>query len=192
MMKDIILDHLKQSKVPSSIASMLSSIGNVEEVRTKSVIVEIGAMCNRIFFVLEGGLVSQYLTESGSYKTVNFYLGNLQSFVTIPNSYFLHEKSSFRLKAITQSQVVSFEKEVLDQLVAESSEFRDWYQKKIIHTLVEEYSSKSNIITMSSKEMYQYLLREQPEVIRSVPSTYIAQYLGISREHLSRMRKEIG
>ena len=45
--------------------------------------------------------------------------------------------------------------------------------------------------TMDASERYQWLLKEQPHVIQQIPLTYIASYLGVSLETLSRIRAKI-
>lgn len=191
MFRTQILDKLNDFGVPVNISGMLLKIGEFEDVKTKSVLIDIGGHCQNIYFILKGEFVSQYLTKEGEYSTVNFYLHNFQQFVTIPNSYFLNETSNFRIKSITKSTVLALSKERLDKLVNESSEFSQWYHAMIISALVEEYKAKSNLIALVSKDKYKHLIKYKPEIIQQVPSIYIAQYLGISREHLSRIRKEI-
>ena len=41
---------------------------------------------------------------------------------------------------------------------------------------------------MSSKDKYLILLDKEPQLFQRIPLTYIASYLGISRETLSRLR----
>ncbi len=191
MLPTQILDKLNHINIPPNIAGLLLHIGELKVIKTKRVLIDIGEPCQYIFFILNGGFISQYLTEDGNYSTVNFYLHNFQPFVTIPNAYFFGENSKFQIKSITKSNILCFSKSDLENLIAESPLFSEWYQQMVIKALVEEYNAKSNLITLPSKDMYNYLINEQSEIIQQVPSLYIAQYLGISREHLSRIRKEI-
>ena len=43
----------------------------------------------------------------------------------------------------------------------------------------------------SAKTRYINLMREQPELIRNIPLKYLASYIGIRPQSLSRIRKEI-
>jgi hypothetical protein len=47
-------------------------------------------------------------------------------------------------------------------------------------------------ICLSAEERYLKLVEEQPEVIRSVPLKYIASFLCIHQDSLSRIRKMVG
>lgn len=49
----------------------------------------------------------------------------------------------------------------------------------------------TDLLTLSAEKRYLKLLAEQPEVIQNVPIQYIASYIGIKPESLSRIRKKI-
>jgi CRP/FNR family transcriptional regulator, anaerobic regulatory protein len=44
----------------------------------------------------------------------------------------------------------------------------------------------------SAEERYLNLFKERPKVVRLIPQKYIASYLGVRPESLSRIRREIG
>ena len=45
--------------------------------------------------------------------------------------------------------------------------------------------------SQTAHERYENMLRENPEIILSVPLQYTASFLGITPQHLSRLRKEL-
>jgi hypothetical protein len=45
--------------------------------------------------------------------------------------------------------------------------------------------------SLDATQRYQLLLKEQPHFIQQIPLTYLASYLGISQETLSRIRAKI-
>jgi hypothetical protein len=47
-----------------------------------------------------------------------------------------------------------------------------------------------NLITADSRERYHLLMKDNPEMIRRLPSRIIADYLGISPETLSRLKSK--
>jgi CRP-like cAMP-binding protein len=64
-----------------------------------------------------------------------------------------------------------------------------------IRAVIEEYAEfledrLFNSQFMSSMERYELLLKHEPQALQRVPLTYIASYLGISRETLSRLRSK--
>lgn len=49
----------------------------------------------------------------------------------------------------------------------------------------------TDLLILSAEKRYLKLLTEQPEIIQNVPIQYIASYIGIKPESLSRIRKKI-
>jgi CRP-like cAMP-binding protein len=45
--------------------------------------------------------------------------------------------------------------------------------------------------SQSAYERYENMLQENPDIILSVPLQYTASFLGITPQHLSRLRKEL-
>jgi len=48
----------------------------------------------------------------------------------------------------------------------------------------------ADLATLDAKERYYKFMREKPDLINRVPQYYIAAYLGITPQSLSRIRKE--
>jgi hypothetical protein len=48
----------------------------------------------------------------------------------------------------------------------------------------------SDLAMLNAKQRYYKFMHESPEVINRVPQYYIAAYLGIKPQSLSRLRKE--
>jgi hypothetical protein len=44
--------------------------------------------------------------------------------------------------------------------------------------------------SQSAQERYEKMLKENPEIILNVPLQYTASFLGVTPQHLSRLRKE--
>lgn len=192
MKRKELLQRLKRSrKIPIEIAELIIQISVPRYIKNKNVLVDIDTKCQDIFFVLEGGFVCQYLTEYGNFKTVNFYLHNFQPFVTIPSSYFFNTASNFRLKAIMNTSILCISNASITTYKNKFPEFSEWYYQMIIEALVEEIECKTELITLSCVAMYKRLLKSRKEIILQVPSIYIAEYLGISRQHLSRLKASI-
>lgn len=49
----------------------------------------------------------------------------------------------------------------------------------------------TDLLTLSAEKRYLKLLKEHPKIIQNVPIQYIATYIGIKPESLSRIRKKI-
>jgi CRP-like cAMP-binding protein len=136
------------------------------------------------YFVIKGAVRSYYLKEGIEVNTwfalENDMVGSLHNFKNKPSreTMELVENStliSFNLKHIkprmhTNIQIANFIHEILE-------DYALFLEDKI-------YFSQM----MSSKDKYLILLDKEPQLFHRIPLTYIASYLGISRETLSRLR----
>ncbi len=56
---------------------------------------------------------------------------------------------------------------------------------------IRKQSEQINLLTLSPLERYQKLIEERPQIIQRTPLKYIASYLGIAPESISRIRKRM-
>jgi hypothetical protein len=66
------------------------------------------------------------------------------------------------------------------------------FGRKIAEMLFLMISSQTNsLLTQTPEERYNAVVDEEPYIIQRVPQYMIASYIGITPEHLSRLRKKM-
>ena len=149
-----------------------------------------GNTCTQLYFVVSGGFVCRYFNENLEIpKTINFYLDDLHPFMACVDSYFSQQPTACELRAVRDSIVLSMSKKNLDALMQSNPVLQGFYDTLVIQALVEENELKLKIISHNAEQLYQYLLDELPAVIQKVPSKYIAEFMGISAEWLSKVKR---
>lgn len=152
---------------------------------------------------------NEYLKVKGSIDT-NIYLvksGSLRIFVldkyeehTIRFGYknnliasldsFLNEKpSDFYIQALKKTTVKVINKENYLSFIESSTE-----NKKIWHAILESFilqqmERERDILTSSPIERYHRVLKRSPQLFQEIPDKYIASYLRMTPETLSRIKK---
>jgi hypothetical protein len=109
--------------------------------------------------------------------------------MTQGDSFFSRKASSYELKAFQNSDILVFTRSVIEQM-RQKPFVAQFYDEMIIDAFQYENEFKSRLLTYNSKEFYQYLGKEFPEVVQTVPSKYIAEFIGISPEWLSKLRQK--
>ncbi|MEM6726014.1 MAG: Crp/Fnr family transcriptional regulator [Bacteroidota bacterium] len=159
--------------------------------KSKETVILPGEICRDMFFILKGGFVCRYVhPETGEAKTINFYLEDLHPFMACVDSFFDQTPTNCELLAISDAVVAAFPKHHIDRLVATDPNFAIFNNELITTAMTEENELKAKIIAFSSKEKYDFILKEMPSVIQTVPSKYIAEFCGISPEWLSKLKKQ--
>jgi CRP-like cAMP-binding protein len=160
----------------------------VEAYPKGKLLVKAGDVCRYCYFVLEGCL-RQYKLADDTEVTIQFYTAR-EAAVDF-NSYVNQVKS--------ESYLVCLE----DTIVIEGNleQETDMYERfpklqQITRAMMEQDFGKmqeqfSRFIASNAEERYVYLLNNRPDLLQRVPLQYLASYIGVTPESLSRIRKRI-
>lgn len=184
------MNHYSAS-VPSSLLKLLHEYGTLKSLKTHEILIRVGEQCNQIYYVIKGGFLRRFYNENSSvFRTISFHLSDHRPFMTLNESYFAQKPSFYEIKAFQQSEVLVFQRELIEKMYQTHALLQDFYQAKILEALIFENEFKSRLISYSSKEFYNYLCEEYPQIIQQVPSKYIADVMRISPEWLSKLKQK--
>ena len=132
----------------------------------------------RIFYVADGKEIST------GFVPENQYISCYSSFLT-------QTPSAENIDAIEDSELVNLSFDDIQFLYRQKPVF-ETFGRKIAEMLFIMVSSQiTRQLSLSPEERYQSIVENQPYVIQRVPQYMIASYIGISPEHLSRIRKKM-
>ena len=146
-----------------------------------------GKVCRHLYF-LEKGALRGYYQEDG--KEITHWFGFENDFVTSFHSYTTGQAAVENIQLLEGSIVWSIAKEQLTKLFDEHHEI-----ERLVRIAYEKYYIRLeerfvNAQFKTAKELYENLLQNNPHIIERVPLGYVASYLGISQETLSRIRSQ--
>jgi CRP-like cAMP-binding protein len=148
-----------------------------------------GQVCRYVAFNKKG-IFREYYYHDGIDRTTDFIFQDF--FFSAYTSFINQTPSQVYIEALTDSQTLVMDyktKQKLFDLVPE------W--ERLARRITEDhYKAKVNRVNilagLSAKEKYEDLLKNgNKEIIRNIPLQYIASYLGITAETLSRIRKKM-
>ncbi len=161
------------------------------EVRTlkkKEFLLQEGKICNKISFINNGCLRAFYNVE-GVENTVQFFFGD--SWYTDYASFLTGQPTVENMQALAPCEIVQFRKEDLYQLYDKFPVF-DRVGRVMAENAYLAVAALNKMKTNEDpQERYLNLIKQRPEIIKNVPQHYVASYLGIKPESLSRIRKRI-
>lgn len=148
-----------------------------------SLLFDIGNKVSRVFLVKSGSF-GLFTEVSGKEHIIRLaYPG---SFLFAPDSFFASEPTQYFAKALKKSEVISVEKDdILDYFSDKEDQIHIIYQQIILDLCEREL----DLLCHSSSERFKRLLERSPQVFQHIPHKYIASYLRISPETLSRLKK---
>ncbi|MGI4803239.1 MAG: Crp/Fnr family transcriptional regulator [Janthinobacterium lividum] len=150
---------------------------------------EAGKIAKQVAFINEGILRVCYYNNKGDEVTRYFIEEN--NFAVDLNSFNYQVPSSEYIQAVTDCELVIFS---VDALVQLSSTIILW--DKIINQitakgLLDKVNRISPMISDDATTRYQFFLKKFPLLANRIPLNYIASYLGVTQQSLSRIRKNI-
>ncbi len=157
-------------------------------IKRKEYLLEEGKICGFITFIVNGSFRHFHLKD-GVEKTCDISFEN--SFITEYSSFNFDIPSNINLQALEKSEVLIISKSDLFKLYNECRKY-----ETIGRLMAEKIAFKATEIAMSlssetPETRYKKLLSQQPELFQRVQQKYIANFLGITAESLSRIRKRV-
>ncbi|MCQ4915483.1 Crp/Fnr family transcriptional regulator [Bacteroides nordii] len=166
-------------------------LSHMEEVRfkKKEVIVQEGTKNTNLYLIKEGIWRGHYLKD-GVDTSIWFASKGEAAFSVwgyVDNSY-----SQISIEAMSDSIAYCISKAVLNELYSTSIGLANLGRRLMEHQLLTTENWLISAGSPRAKERYLTLIKETPELLLHVPLKYIASYLWITPQSLSRIRAGIG
>lgn len=188
-MFDAIKRHCA-SLVPLTASELqrIDSNFEVRQLKKKEFLLEDGKVCNFIAFIAEG-TIRHFHVKDGVEKTCDISFES--AWVTDFQSFNQNSPAIMNLQAMSEAKVFIIKKENLFQLYQDCKAYETFGR-----LMAEQVAQRATAIAMSLSSdkpevRFQNLLNTQPDLFQRVPQKYIANFLGISPESLSRIQKRI-
>lgn len=158
------------------------------ELRKDSYFSEAERIPKQVGFVVEGVLRGYYYNNKGEEITRCFISEN--SLVCDYVNFEANTASSEYLQAITDCRLLVFSKkdwEVLSHIIVGWDNIKN----KMVQLCMYQKSRKGPVISQDATTRYLEFMDNYPSLINRIPLSYIASYLGVTQQSLSRIRKNI-
>ncbi len=142
-----------------------------------------------LYFINRGFMRLFYYDDNGDEVTT--LIATKNSFITSFLDFIHQKKSNLNLECITDCEVYKIERSNLVDLIDKNENFKNFSVTIFEQNIVITNTRANDLATLSAEMRYKKLLKHQPEIIQNVPIQYIASYLGIKPQSLSRIRKQI-
>ena len=167
---------------------LLDKYFELKKIKKKDFLLQDGKVCNFIGFIAKGTIRHFHIKE-GIEKTCDISFEN--SWVTDFQSFTHNTSCIMNLQAMDDTTVFIIQKENLYKLYSECSKYETFGR-----LMAENVAQRATEIAMSlssdkPEERFQNLIKKQPDLFQRIPQKYIANFLGISPESLSRIRGRI-
>lgn len=148
-----------------------------------------GNITKYIAFVNSGILYSYSTNEKGNKQVIQISLEN--NWISDLYSFLSKTPSIFNVQAIETSEITLLSKDNFEKACDTIPAFDRFFRLLMQGAYVNSQRRISRIYADSAEERYLRLIQSEPKIIHRVPQHYIASYLGIKPQSLSRIRKKL-
>ena len=154
----------------------------------KSVILKIGEKEYYLSFI-EKGIVRKCIPQE--FDDLTFEFGFTNNFITAYDYFLTQQPSSYQLETITDTVLWSVSFNDLQIIYTDTAIGNTIGRLASEDLFIKKSKRELSLLTQSAEERYLNLFTEQPHLLQLVPLKYIASYIGITPQALSRIRKRI-
>lgn len=151
-------------------------------------ILQEGEVCRNISYI-EKGLVRQFYFKNG--KEVTEHLGVDHSIFMCIESLFKEVPSRLQVEALEPTLVYALPKAKLEAAAMRNVNIQMLYRKILEESLIQSQIHADLVRFESAPNRYKRLCDLSPQVVLRAPLTYIANYLQMTPETLSRIRSGV-
>ena len=144
-----------------------------------------GEIC-RQFLYIDKGLVRQFYFKHG--KEVTEHLGQEQTIVMCIESLFKEEPTKLQVEALEPTTVYALPKADLERVAMHNVNIQILYRKILEESLIISQIHADLVRFETAQDRYKKLCKLCPQVVLRAPLVYIASYLQMTPETLSRVR----
>ena len=164
---------------------ILESILVSQKYAKGEMILKEGEIC-RQFLYIDKGLVRQFYFKHG--KEVTEHLGQEQTIVMCIESLFKEESTKLQVEALEPTTVYALPKADLERVAMHNVNIQILYRKILEESLIISQIHADLVRFETAQDRYKKLCKLCPQVVLRAPLVYIASYLQMTPETLSRVR----
>ena len=152
------------------------------------IILHEGEVCESIYWVAKG-LVRQFYYKNG--KELTEYMATEDNIVMSIESLFTDKPSTQQMVALEPTILFALPKRELEHAAVRNVNIQMLYRKILEESLIISQVHADMLRFESAQERYSKLVKRSPQLVLRAPLVYIASYLQMTPETLSRVRTSV-
>lgn len=144
-----------------------------------------GSIDTNVYYIVSGSLRIFVLSE---YEEQIIRFGYKENLIVSLDSFLSNKPSDLFIQAIKKSVIKVISKQQFDTFL-ETENNRKLWTKILADLVIQQMEREIDILTNSPKERYERVFKRSPQLFQEIPNRHIANYLRMSAETLSRLKK---
>ena len=146
---------------------------------------EKGSIDTNLYYI-ESGSLRIFVLDNTEEQIIRF--GYKENIIVSLDSFLTGTPSNLCIQAIKKTVVRIVTKQQFDRFL-EIDHNRNIWIRILENLVVQQFEREIDILTNSPKERYERVLKRSPQLFQEIPNRHIANYLRMSAETISRLKK---
>ncbi len=152
-------------------------------------LVQQGDICKTVNFILSGSTKTFYVDKEGqehilAFSIEDWWTSDLGSFIT-------QAPADFNVQCLERTEIIQFTYDNLETLYVEIPKLERIFRQIIEKAFVASQKRIIRNFSLTAKERFKIFRATYPKIEQRVPQYMIASYLGVTKEFLSKIKKQI-
>jgi CRP-like cAMP-binding protein len=183
-----IFDQLFHQFSDETLASFSQAFTR-KELKKREYFLQEGTSCHQLAFIVQGAMMCYY--NKGGKRFIDEFSLDYE-FITDYSSFLTLRPSNKNIQCIEDTSVYLISREKLHSLYSKQNPDFERLGRVMAEQLYLQWHEKSKSLLMdNATERYAKLIQDRAALPQRVPQYLIAEYLGITPESLSRIRKSM-
>lgn len=144
---------------------------------------------NTNIYLVEEGSLRVFIEDEIEEHTIRF--GYKNSIITALDCFLTNKPTSFYIQAIKKCELKVISKSKFDAFINSKSEFKAIWKTILESFIYQQIEREIDLITYSPQKRFERVLQRSPQLFQEIPLKYIASYLRMTPETLSRILKKL-
>ena len=144
---------------------------------------------NTDLFLVNEGSLRVFIEDEEEEHTIRF--GYKNSIITALDCFLTEQPTKFYIQALKKCRLKMISKNRFTKIMQSSKENRQLWEQLLQGFVYQQIEREIDLITYLPQKRFENVLQRSPQVFQEIPLKYIASYLRMTPETLSRILKTL-
>jgi len=165
------------------------SIITYQKVNKNAIILKSGTQTKKVFLILHGTVRGYITNEKGVEITILIRSDGI--FVADTGTLFTDKPQKMTFKAMEETHVLLFNYKDFESLANKNPRIMQLHLNTLKEAITRLFYRVETLTTMTPEERYKDIVALNPDFLKETNAKYLASYLGVTPQSLSRIMKRI-
>ena len=189
-MHELLLRNISQKiTLTSQEEEKLKTFFIPKKLRKRQYLLQEGEVCQYAAFVEKGVLRSYTVDKKGNEHIMQFAMEDW--WIADLYSFYSGEPSAYMIDALEDATLLLIRKDRYEEMLQAIPAMERYFRLLLQNNLIAMQRRLNDKLSLSAEDLYLTLIQSCDSIPQRIPQHMIASFLGITRETLSRVRKQL-